>query len=252
MAKKLNFAGILATIMGNRYAIHTENINIFQREQLILTNVSVKIDKGEFVYLVGRVGSGKSSFIKTLNAELPLIDGSALVAGFRLESIRNREIPLLRRKLGVVFQDFKLLTDRNVYKNLLFVLKATGWTEQKKMEERIDQILSEIGLPAVKNKMPHQLSGGEQQRVVVARALLNEPEILLADEPTGNLDTETSLEILELFNKIHRSGKTILMATHDRLIIDQFKHRTLICKDGKILEEEENQVDFKQIFADQK
>lgn len=222
--------------MENDYSISIIDASIFQREQLVLANVNLQIKKGEFVYLVGKVGSGKSSLIKTLNAEIPLYLGAANVAGFNIESIKIAEIPMLRRKLGVVFQDFKLLTDRSVYQNLLFVLKATGWTDQKKMDERIDEILVEVSMLNVKQKMPHQLSGGEQQRIVIARALLNNPEIILADEPTGNLDPDTSIEIMNLFKKIHAEGKTIVMATHDKLMVDKFPAPTYICAEGKVSE----------------
>lgn len=220
--------------MNNNISINIENASIFQRENRVLSHVNLSVAAGDFIYLVGKVGSGKSSLIKTLNAEIPLFQGKASVAGYKLENIKLKEIPLLRRKLGVVFQDFKLLSDRSVYANLLFVLKATGWTDLKAIEARIDDILNEVGMLNVKEKMPHQLSGGEQQRIVIARALLNNPEIILADEPTGNLDADTSVEIMELFKKIHAEGKTILMATHDQLIIDQFPHTVLLCEEGTI------------------
>ncbi len=222
--------------MDSLYSISVTNADIFQREQLVLNDVNFQINNGEFVFLIGKVGSGKSSLIKTLNAEIPLYKGSADVAGFKLESIKTKDIPFLRRKIGVVFQDFKLLTDRNIYNNLFFVLKATGWTDKKAMDERIDLMLEEVGMKDVKKKMPHQLSGGEQQRIVVARALLNNPDIILADEPTGNLDYDTSVEILELFKKIHAEGKTILMATHDKLMVEKYPSRTLICSEKKISE----------------
>lgn len=237
-------------IMEQNFSIEVAKVDVFQREQLVLTNVNFQVNQGEFVYLVGKVGSGKSSLIKILNAEIPIYQGSALVAGFQVEHIKTNDIPMLRRKLGVVFQDFKLLTDRSVYKNLLFVLKATGWSEPKAMDKRIDELLLEVGMPGVKQKMPHQLSGGEQQRIVIARALLNNPEIILADEPTGNLDHETSIEIMDLFKKIHAEGKTVLMATHDKLVIDQFPARTLVCKDGvvKELTEGNNLLNFRDLL----
>lgn len=236
--------------MENEYSISMVNASIFQREQLVLANVTFKVEKGAFVYLVGRVGSGKSSLIKTFNAEIPLYMGEATVAGFNIENIRDKNVPLLRRKLGVVFQDFKLLTDRSVYQNLLFVLKATGWTDKAAMDERIDKMLSEVSMLNVKQKMPHQLSGGEQQRIVIARALLNNPEIILADEPTGNLDPETSIEIMQLFKKIHTEGKTIVMATHDKLVIDRFPAKTYICAEGKVgvLDEPIDYVDFRELM----
>lgn len=222
--------------MDNNISISVIDTDIYQRELLVLTQVNFTVKTGEFVYLIGKVGSGKSSLIKTLNAEIPVYNGEAYVAGFHLQTIKNKQVPFLRRKTGVVFQDFKLLTDRNIYKNLHFVLRATGWKDERAMNERIDQILEEVGMTGLKTKMPHQLSGGEQQRVVIARALLNNPDIILADEPTGNLDHDTSIDIMELFRKINSEGRTIIMATHDKLIVDKFPARTLICSDGKLIE----------------
>lgn len=216
-------------------AISVSNASIYQREQLVLTDVNFNIADGEFVYLVGKVGSGKSSLIKTLNAEIPLVDGQIEVAGYNLGTIKKREVPFLRRKLGVVFQDFKLLTDRTVYDNLAFVLKATGWKTTKTIDARIREMLKEVDMVKSMKKMPHQLSGGEQQRIVIAHALLNDPQIILADEPTGNLDAETSAQIMFLFRKINSEGKTILMATHDQMMIEQFPYRILICDNGKII-----------------
>jgi cell division transport system ATP-binding protein len=216
-------------------AISVSNASIYQREQLVLTDVNFNIADGEFVYLVGKVGSGKSSLIKTLNAEIPLINGQIEVAGYNLGTIKKREVPFLRRKLGVVFQDFKLLTDRSVYDNLAFVLKATGWKTNKTIDARIREMLKEVDMVKSMKKMPHQLSGGEQQRIVIARALLNDPQILLADEPTGNLDAETSAQIMFLFRKINSEGKTIVMATHDQMMIEQFPYRILICDNGKVI-----------------
>jgi len=222
--------------MEDNFSISVTDTDIYQREQLVLSQVNFKIQANEFVYLIGKVGSGKSSLIKTLNAEIPVYNGTIDVVGFNLQTIKTKEIPYLRRKIGVVFQDFKLLTDRNIFKNLHFVLRATGWTDEKAMNERIDEILDRVGMKDFKLKMPHQLSGGEQQRIVIARALLNNPEIILADEPTGNLDHDTSIEILELFRKINSEGKTVLMATHDKLIVDKFPARTLVCSEGKLIE----------------
>ena len=216
-------------------AISVSNASIYQREQLVLTDVNFNIADGEFVYLVGKVGSGKSSLIKTLNAEIPLINGQIEVAGYNLGKIKKREVPFLRRKLGVVFQDFKLLTDRSVYDNLAFVLKATGWKTNKTIDARIREMLKEVDMVKSMKKMPHQLSGGEQQRIAIARALLNDPQILLADEPTGNLDAETSAQIMFLFRKINSEGKTIVMATHDQMMIEQFPYRILICDNGKVI-----------------
>jgi cell division transport system ATP-binding protein len=222
--------------MENNFSISVTDTDIYQREQLVLSQVNFQIRVSEFVYLIGKVGSGKSSLIKTLNAEIPVYNGTANVVGFNLQTIKTKEIPFLRRKIGVVFQDFKLLTDRNIFKNLHFVLKATGWTDESAMNERIDETLDDIGMKEFKLKMPHQLSGGEQQRIVIARALLNNPDIVLADEPTGNLDHDTSIDILELFKKINSRGKTVLMATHDKLIVDKFPARTMVCSEGKIFE----------------
>jgi cell division transport system ATP-binding protein len=234
--------------METKTSIRLKNIDVFQRDQLVLTNVNFDIKQGEFVYIIGKVGSGKSSLIKILNAEMPVYDGVVEVVGFDLLKIKSKEIPLLRRRLGVVFQDFKLLTDRSVFDNLKFVLKATGWTDEKAMKGRIEEILTEVGMMPVISKMPHQLSGGEQQRVVIARALLNDPEIILADEPTGNLDHDTSVDILKIFKEINASGKTVLMATHDKLIVEAFPARTLVCEDGKVKEPENEKLDFREML----
>ncbi len=205
------------------------NASIYQRETLILNHVNLKIDKGEFIYITGKVGTGKTSLIKTLHGELPLIEGSGSVLGFQLAGIKSRDLSLLRRKVGVVFQDFRLLTDRNTIENLKFVLQATGWKKQTEIMERVHEVLEIVGMTAKKDKMPHELSGGEQQRVVIARAILNYPEIILADEPTGNLDPETSEEILDLFIRLNEEGKTVLMATHDYAAIAKKPARTLVC-----------------------
>ncbi|MFW6257857.1 MAG: cell division ATP-binding protein FtsE, partial [Prolixibacteraceae bacterium] len=188
---------------------------IYQRDSLILSKVNLEINQGEFVYVIGKVGTGKTSLIKTLIADLPLIKGMGTVAGFQLSGIKHREIAMLRRKTGVVFQDFRLLTDRDVYENLAFVLKATGWKNRDEINKRIKDVLKSVGAVEKMEKMPHQLSGGEQQRVAIARALLNDPVVILADEPTGNLDPETSGEILDLFIRLNQLGKTVMMATHD-------------------------------------
>ena len=214
--------------------IELKNADIFQRESLILPDVNLQIGEGEFVYLVGKVGSGKSSLIKTLNAELPLQSGEGTVAGFRLHKLKSNELPLLRRKLGVVFQDFRLLTDRNVYQNLEFVLKATGWKQEKTIRDRIIEVMESVGMARLSKKMPHELSGGEQQRIVIARAVLNHPAIILADEPTGNLDPETSEEILNLLTGLNRQGITVVMASHDYILIGKHRARTLICENGLI------------------
>jgi cell division transport system ATP-binding protein len=214
--------------------IDLQNLAVFQKNILILSNVTFSVKKGEFVYLVGKTGTGKSSLLKTLYAELPVVDGSARVAGFDLTSIRQKEIPYLRRKLGIVFQDFQLLTDRTVNENLHFVMKSTGWKEKHKMEVRSQEVLQKVGLGTKGFKMPHQLSGGEQQRVSIARAMVNDPEIILADEPTGNLDPETSEGIMKLLLDISKTGCAVLMATHNYSLFRKFPARTLKCEDGKI------------------
>lgn len=225
--------------------------DIHQRDSLILSDVNLEVQAGEFVYITGKVGTGKSSLIKTLNAELPLIKGIGEVAGFNLQDIKHRDISLLRRKLGVVFQDFRLLPDRNVYQNLEFVLKATGWKNKLDILERIEQVLKRVGMTEKKLKMPHQLSGGEQQRVVIARAILNNPPVIIADEPTGNLDPETSSEIMNLFLELNREGKTIIMATHDFAAIASKPARTLVCANGFITDSAKEKVllDFESLLG---
>jgi len=210
---------------------------IFQDERPVIGNLSVEVNKGEFVYLLGKTGSGKSSFLRTLYADLPLQNGEASVCGYNLRTIRQNEIPYLRRKLGIVFQDFQLLNDRTVYKNLRFVMKATGWKEEAKIKERIAEVLKETNLEGKENKLPHELSGGEQQRVSIARALVNKPELILADEPTGNLDPETSEEILKLLMKLSKEeGVAVLFATHDMIVYNKFKSRTLQFENGSVRE----------------
>jgi len=220
--------------MSDDSIIDLRNLAVFQKNILILSGVTFSIKKGEFVYLVGKTGTGKSSLLKTLYAELPVMDGSAQVAGFDLSIIRQKEIPHLRRKLGIVFQDFQLLTDRTVNENLLFVMKATGWKDKNKMEVRSQEVLQKVGLGTKGFKMPHQLSGGEQQRVSIARAMVNDPEIILADEPTGNLDPETSEGIMKLLFEISKTGCAVLMATHNYSLFRKFPARTLKCEEGKI------------------
>lgn len=220
--------------MDKRKVIQLSGADIFQRENRILSEVDLKVDEGEFIYVIGKVGTGKTSLIKTLNAELPLISGTGDVLGYQLSGIKSREVSELRRKLGVVFQDFRLLTDRDVYENLAFVLKATGWKDKTKIKDRVHEVLEIVGMTEKMNKMPHELSGGEQQRVVIARAVLNNPEIIIADEPTGNLDPETSEEILDLFIRLNEDGKTVLMATHDYAVIAKKPARTLVCANGKL------------------
>lgn len=211
-----------------------KNISVFQKNNLVLVNVNFKINKGEFVYLIGKTGSGKSSLLKTMYAELPAIEGDANIVGYNLRKIKRKEIPYLRRKLGIIFQDFQLLEDRDVHKNLEFVLKSTGWTDRNKIDERIQKVLEQVGLIAKGFKLPHQLSGGEQQRVAIARSLLNEPEIILADEPTGNLDPETSNGIMRLLQNISENGQAVLMATHNYNLIHKFPHRIIKCEEGTI------------------
>lgn len=216
--------------------VKVSEASIFQDDSTVLADISFEIAKGEFVFLVGRTGSGKSSLLKTLYADLPLRLGDIDVVGYSMRKIKAAEIPMLRRKLGIIFQDFQLFSDRTVGENLLFVLKATGWKDNGKMRARISEVLMQVGLGSVEKKMPHQLSGGEQQRVVIARALLNEPQILLADEPTGNLDPEISDGILKLFQQINNSGTAILMATHDYRVIRKFPTRILKCEDTKVID----------------
>jgi cell division transport system ATP-binding protein len=216
--------------------IELTNCTIWQQNHLVLSNVNLRVGKGEFIYLVGRVGSGKSSLIKTLNAQLPLKEGAGLVAGYDLSKIKNREVPYLRRKIGIVFQDFQLLTDRSVNENLEFVLRATGWKNKTDLDTRIGEVLEKVGLGLKGYKMPHQLSGGEQQRVVIGRALLNDPDIILADEPTGNLDPETSEGILRLLTDISKTGRAVVVATHNYTLLKKFSARTLKCDNGVMLE----------------
>lgn len=214
--------------------VQIKDATIFQEDKTVLNNISLNIEKGEFVYLVGRTGSGKSSLLKTLYSDLPLRMGQIKICGFEIEKIKRKEIPMLRRKLGIVFQDFQLLPDRTVAENIYFVMKATGWKDKSKMKARMTELLMKVGLGSVATKMPHQLSGGEQQRVVIARALINEPILLIADEPTGNLDPEVSDGIFKTFEEINKSGTAILMATHDFKLIENYPKRTLTCENMAI------------------
>jgi cell division transport system ATP-binding protein len=212
------------------------NVTIYQEEKVILSNINLEVNHGEFIYLIGKTGSGKSSFMKTLYADLPLIEGQASIVNFDLATLKEDDIPYLRRKIGIVFQDFKLLPDRTVNENMLFVLKATGWTDPIEMQNKIDEVLDKVDMKSFAPKMPHQLSGGQQQRVAIARALLNDPELILADEPTGNLDPQTSVEVLEVLRKINAAGKTVIMATHDYALLMKFPSKTLKCEDSSIFE----------------
>jgi cell division transport system ATP-binding protein len=215
--------------------IDLDKIAVFQKNQLVLSQVTLQIERGEFCYLIGRTGSGKSSLMKILYADLPITEGKARVAGYNLHELKDKQIPFLRRKIGIVFQDFQLLSDRSVRENLLFVMKATGWRDKIAMEERLEDVMEKVGLMTKGFKMPHQLSGGEQQRVVIGRALINDPDIILADEPTGNLDPETSLGIMELLRDISKTGRAILMATHDYTLLQKFPGRVFRCDNGKVL-----------------
>ncbi|MBQ3595371.1 MAG: ATP-binding cassette domain-containing protein [Bacteroidales bacterium] len=214
--------------------ISLKNASIYQHERCILKNVNFEIEEGEFVYLIGKTGSGKSSLLKTLYADLPAKEGDIMIAGYDLRKIRRRDIPMLRRKIGIVFQDFQLLYDRSVEDNLSFVLDATGWNDKTKISKRIDEVLQQVGLLHKRKVMPHQLSGGEQQRIAVARALLNDPNVILADEPTGNLDPETTNDVMDLLREISTKGKTILMATHNYNLILKYPSRIIKCDEGTV------------------
>jgi cell division transport system ATP-binding protein len=213
-----------------------QDVSIFQGQNLILSNVTFEVKPGEFVYVIGKTGSGKSSFMKTLYGDLPLKQGYAHVVDFNLKNLKENDIPFLRRKLGIVFQDFKLLSDRNINNNLKFVLKATGWVDSAKMDAKIEEVLDKVGMKTKGFKFPHELSGGEQQRIAIARALLNDPELILADEPTGNLDPQTSVEVMKVLQEINDSGRTIIMSTHDYALILKYPHKTIKCDDGNMFE----------------
>lgn len=215
--------------------IELKNASIFQRENLVLANVNLTLNKGEFIYLIGRTGSGKSSLLKTLYGELPAHDGYFHVAGYDLTNLRKKDIPYLRRKIGIVFQDFQLLFDRSVEKNLEFVLKATGWREPDEISKRIHEVLLMVGLADKRKVMPHRLSGGEQQGVAIARALLNHPDVILADEPTGNLDPDTTLEVMKLLRRISENGQAVLMATHNYTLMQKYPSRIANCKNGMVI-----------------
>lgn len=220
--------------------IEFHNVSIAIKDHLILSEINLEVEKGELVYLIGKVGSGKTSFIKTINAEIPIKSGNAMVADFKLEELKKSQIPYLRRKLGIVFQDFQLLTDRSVYENLEFVLKATGWKSKTEISKRIAEVLEKVDLSTKGYKMPNQLSGGEQQRVVIARALLNDPELILADEPTGNLDPKTSEDIMQILLEISRNGRAVIIATHNYNLLKKFPSRILKCSNERLGETDLN------------
>ncbi|WP_395626965.1 cell division ATP-binding protein FtsE [Daejeonella sp.] len=220
--------------MIGKSVIKLEAVDIYQQKHLVLNNVNLEINPGEFVFLIGQTGSGKSSLLKVIYGELHIANGQGQVAGFDLKNLTEKDVPFLRRKLGIVFQDFQLLTDRSIEENLEFVLKATGWKDKNLISTRILDVLEKVGLRSKVKKMPHELSGGEQQRVVIARALLNDPEIILADEPTGNLDPDTSEDIVGLLKEISQSGTAVLMASHDYHIIRTFPSRIIKCEGGAI------------------
>jgi cell division transport system ATP-binding protein len=223
--------------MAENIVINLQKVDVFQQKHLVLSNVNLNIAKGEFVFLIGQTGSGKSSLLKIIYGDLHIGNGNGAVAGFDLKNLTDNEVPFLRRKLGIVFQDFQLLSDRTIEQNLEFVLKATGWNDQNLINERIKDVLEKVGLRSKIKKMPHEISGGEQQRVVIARALLNNPEIILADEPTGNLDPDTSEEIFVLLKQISQNGTAVLMATHNYHIIRKFPSRIIKCEGGVVHED---------------
>lgn len=222
--------------------IKYNDVEILRKELVVLKHVSFSLEEGEFAYLIGRVGSGKSSLMKSIYAEIPVEVGEAQVMDYDLVGIRRKDIPMLRRKIGIVFQDFQLLTDRTVYDNLRFVLDATGWRDKMEIEDRIDQVLTQVGMKTKSYKMPHELSGGEQQRIVIARALLNKPKLILADEPTGNLDPETGQQIVDHLREIAKQGTAVLMATHNMQIVEQYPGRVFRCEDKKLICEEINPI----------
>lgn len=216
--------------------IDYKNVDIYRKELLVLRNVNFSLEEGKFTYLIGRVGSGKSSLMKTMYAEIPIDNGEATIFDYDLNKIKRKDVPMLRRQIGIVFQDFQLLSDRSVYDNLLFVLKATGWKNKAEIDERINEVLKEVGMSNKSYKMPHELSGGEQQRIAIARALLNKPKLILADEPTGNLDNNTGHQIMTLLHKISSEGTAVIMATHNLQLTEEFPARVMQCEDKKVAE----------------
>ena len=222
----------------NSPIIQLQDINVFQQDHLVLSGVTLTINKGEFVFLIGQTGSGKSSLLKTIYGDLKISQGNGEVVGYSLTTIKEKEVPFMRRKMGIVFQDFQLLTDRSVEDNLKFVMSATGWDDPKMIAARTEEVINEVGLAGKNHKMPHQLSGGEQQRVVIARAMVNHPAVILADEPTGNLDPDSSIEIMNLLLKISKMGTAVVMATHDYRMIEKFPSRIIKCEKGKIIEDQ--------------
>lgn len=216
--------------------VKLQDVAIFQDENLILNDVTIEVKEGEFVYVIGKTGSGKSSFMKTLYGDLPLRQGEASIVDFDLKKLEEKEIPFLRRKLGIIFQDFKLLPDRTVNNNLIFVLKATGWTDAALMNQKVEEVLDLVGMKTKGFKFPHELSGGEQQRIAIARSLLNDPELILADEPTGNLDPQTSVEVMKVLQEINKTGRTIIMSTHDYALILKYPQKTIKCDSSRMFE----------------
>ena len=241
-----NFKNLISNSMdfSKNPVLSMAKATIFQGDNPVLTEVDFVVEQHEFIFLIGRTGSGKSSLLKTLYADLPLKVGSSEVVGYHLSKIKTKEIPYLRRKIGIIFQDFQLFTDRSVHENLSFVLKATGWTNPRLIKERINEVLIQVDMQDSLKKMPHQLSGGEQQRIVIARALLNNPSILLADEPTGNLDPDVADGIFKLFQEINKNGTAILMATHNHELLRKFPYRVLKCEKGKLLDSQYHDVSF--------
>jgi cell division transport system ATP-binding protein len=238
----------LSVVNNQGFILALDKVLVRQEENIILRDVNLTIRPGEFVYMIGKVGSGKSSLLKTIYGEIPLREGDGFAVGYELNKLKWKDTPWLRRRMGIIFQDFQLLIDRNVYDNLHFVLKATGWKNQQEMDHRIREVLSEVDMVHKGYKMPHQLSGGEQQRIGIARALLNKPDLILADEPTGNLDPDTSDDLMKLLHQICKDGKTVIMATHNYNLIKKFPGRTIRCEDTRLTETQQEEIDFEKLF----